>query len=295
MPGRLTQYGATAASTPMPLALVSTPPARAGMEAQTPIPRPPVPLFWPRTAEENPPGEVLEMMPMMAVALPAVLLLVPATPVPADLCLSPPPRWPRRPGPARPPQNQTPGCCCSQPRRCRRRCRCSRRRHWPPRPCRLLIPRPPSHQDPLGSWPRCRRRSSRSRAARLRNSSTRVVKHRRPRLALGDVTRGEALPLASGAAVAAAAGWAPASTRAAAPIAVTAAAPTARPIIRRLTLPASGRVGPAVGNSSFAQPQRHWTALPIRPPGSSRPTTGSPPGGARRSPGSAARRPALVR
>src|SRR5580692_9677604 len=68
----------------MPLALVAYPPQpEPAWEAQTPIPRPPVPLFWPRTAEENPPGEVLEMMPMMAVALPAVLLLVPATPVPA--------------------------------------------------------------------------------------------------------------------------------------------------------------------------------------------------------------------
>jgi hypothetical protein len=35
-------------------------------------------------------------------------------------------------------------------------------------------------------------------------------------------------------------------------MAVTAAAPTALPISRRLTLPFSGRVGPAVGSPSFA-------------------------------------------
>src|SRR6202035_2954262 len=72
------------ALTPMPLSLVaSTPQPEPACEAQTPIPSPPVPLFWPRTAEENPPGEVLEMTPMMAVASPAVLLLVPETAVPA--------------------------------------------------------------------------------------------------------------------------------------------------------------------------------------------------------------------
>src|ERR1700722_1173908 len=74
------------ALTPMPLSLVAyTPQPEPACEAQTPIPSPPVPLFWPRTAEENPPGEVLEMTPMMAVASPAVLLLVPETAVPAVL------------------------------------------------------------------------------------------------------------------------------------------------------------------------------------------------------------------
>lgn len=62
-------------------------------EPQTPMPSPPVPLFWPLTAAEKPPGEVLEITPLTAVALAAVLSLVPFTPV------APPEATPNTPAP----------------------------------------------------------------------------------------------------------------------------------------------------------------------------------------------------
>src|SRR5450759_1737329 len=69
------------ALTPRPEELVKKPPQPLPFwEPQTPMPRPPVPLFCPRTAEENPPGDAELTSPYTALALLAVDAVTPSTP-----------------------------------------------------------------------------------------------------------------------------------------------------------------------------------------------------------------------
>src|SRR6202034_3582521 len=61
------------ATMPIPLTLVAyIPQPEPWWDPHTPMPRPPVPLFWPRTADEKLPGLELVITPLMAVASEAV-------------------------------------------------------------------------------------------------------------------------------------------------------------------------------------------------------------------------------